>query len=104
MSSNVPCDKKRSMFQALLSAVSGTQGDCMSYREALLPLMQLAALFTKHRFCVTEPWTHYLRVFRLGYLKGILWKINEMGLSLQGKLAAFVVKVKSELPMRLSAS
>lgn len=38
------------------------------------------------------------------YLKGILWKINERGLSFQGKLAAFVVNVKSELPMRLLAS
>lgn len=59
---------------------------------------------TEHRFCVKEPQTRYLRLFRLGYLKGILWKINEMALSLQGKVAAFVVSVKSELPMRLSAS
>lgn len=96
VSSNILSNKKRSARPALLSAVSCTPGDCMSHGEALLPLTQLAAFFAEHHFGVKEPWTHYLRLFRLGYLEGIVWKINEMGLLLAGKLAAFVARASCE--------
>lgn len=53
-----------------------------------------AAFFTEHHFYVKEPGTDNLRSFRLWYLEDILWKMNKMSLSFQGKLAAFGVNVK----------
>lgn len=85
---------------SMLKALSlHTKGQWLSRGRGLVQLFELqaelAACFLEHQFHLKERMRHTLWLFRLGYIKDIFSKMNEVSPSLQGKQwTVFVVNDK----------